>query len=79
MDFYPDFQKDCPDLHITCILRAKISHIIELIAVQKLKRSGKEEVRIMGHPIEDLMKTAMESIKEMIDVNTIVGDASANH
>lgn len=27
------------------------------------------------HPIEDLMKTAMESIKEMVDVNTIVGDA----
>lgn len=26
------------------------------------------------HPIENLMKTAMESIKEMIDVNTIVGD-----
>jgi len=27
------------------------------------------------HPIEELMKTAMESIKEMVDVNTIVGDA----
>jgi sporulation protein YtfJ len=27
------------------------------------------------HPIEELMKTVMESIKEMIDVNTIVGDA----
>lgn len=27
------------------------------------------------HPIEGLMTTAMESIKEMIDVNTIVGDA----
>lgn len=27
------------------------------------------------HPIEGLMKTAMESIKEMVDVNTIVGDA----
>ena len=27
-----------------------------------------------GHPIESLMKTAMESIKEMIEVNTIVGD-----
>lgn len=27
------------------------------------------------HPIEGLMKTAMESIREMIDVNTIVGDA----
>jgi sporulation protein YtfJ len=25
------------------------------------------------HPIEGLMKTAMESIKEMIDVNTVVG------
>ncbi|HOA54979.1 MAG: GerW family sporulation protein [Acetivibrionales bacterium] len=27
------------------------------------------------HPIEALMKTAMESIREMVDVNTIVGDA----
>ncbi|WP_418789976.1 GerW family sporulation protein [Phosphitispora sp. TUW77] len=26
------------------------------------------------HPIEGLMKTAMESIKEMVDVNTIVGN-----
>lgn len=28
-----------------------------------------------GHPIENLMKTAMESIKGMIDVNTVVGTA----
>lgn len=28
-----------------------------------------------GHPIEGLMTTAMQSIKEMVDVNTIVGDA----
>jgi len=27
-----------------------------------------------NHPIENLMRTTMESIKEMIDVNTIVGD-----
>ncbi len=27
-----------------------------------------------NHPIEALMKTTMESLKEMIDVNTIVGD-----
>lgn len=27
------------------------------------------------HPIKGLMTTAMESIKEMVDVNTIVGDA----
>lgn len=26
------------------------------------------------HPIEGLMKTAMESIKEMVDVNTVIGD-----
>jgi sporulation protein YtfJ len=29
---------------------------------------------LANHPIETLMKTAMESIKEMVDVNTIVGD-----
>ena len=28
-----------------------------------------------NRPIEGLMKTAMESIKEMVDVNTVVGDA----
>ena len=27
-----------------------------------------------GHPIEGLMFTAMNSIKDMIDVNTIIGD-----
>lgn len=27
------------------------------------------------HPIQHLMKTAMESIKEMVDVTTVVGDA----
>lgn len=26
------------------------------------------------HPIQGLMKTAMESLKEMVEVNTIVGD-----
>ena len=28
----------------------------------------------MDHPIESLMQTAMENIKEMVDVNTIVGE-----
>lgn len=28
-----------------------------------------------SRPIEGLMKTAMQSIKEMVDVNTVVGDA----
>lgn len=27
------------------------------------------------HPIENLMKSTMENIKQMIDVNTIIGDA----
>ncbi len=28
---------------------------------------------MMEHPIENLMKTAMTNLKEMVDVNTIVG------
>ncbi len=33
------------------------------------------ELVVDEHPIQGLMKTAMESIKDMVDVNTIVGDA----
>lgn len=29
----------------------------------------------MEHPIHDLLKISLENIKEMIDVNTVVGDA----
>lgn len=29
---------------------------------------------MMNHPIEGLMKTAMENLKEMIDVNTIISN-----
>lgn len=28
-----------------------------------------------SHPIENLMKSTMENLKDMIDVNTIIGDA----
>jgi len=31
--------------------------------------------KVEQHPINNIMKTTMENIKEMIDVNTIVGDA----
>ncbi|HHX75292.1 MAG TPA: sporulation protein YtfJ, partial [Firmicutes bacterium] len=31
------------------------------------------------HPIQGLMKTAMENIKEMVDVNTIIGDPVETH
>jgi sporulation protein YtfJ len=34
----------------------------------------KEEAYMADHPIQGLMKTAMENLKEMIDVNTIIGD-----
>ena len=34
----------------------------------------KEEIAMSDHPIQGLMTTAMESLKEMIDVNTIIGD-----
>lgn len=29
---------------------------------------------MMGHPIESLMKTTMESLKSMVDVSTVVGE-----
>ena len=31
----------------------------------------------MDHPIGDLMQTTLENIKDMVDVNTVVGDAIA--
>lgn len=32
-------------------------------------------MQLSEHPIEALMRTTMDSIKQMVDVNTIVGDA----
>lgn len=37
------------------------------------RREGGDTVA--EHPIQGLMQTAMESIKQMVDVNTVVGDA----
>jgi hypothetical protein len=37
LDFYPDFNKETPDFHISCILRVRIIHIIVLIAEFKRK------------------------------------------
>lgn len=31
-------------------------------------------IKLSEHPIEGLMKTTMNSLKEMVDVNTIIGD-----
>jgi sporulation protein YtfJ len=36
------------------------------------------EEKMQPHPIETIMKTTMEELKEMVDVNTIVGDAVAS-
>ena len=30
------------------------------------------------HPIENLMTTTMDSIRDMVDVNTVVGEAIGN-
>ena len=30
------------------------------------------------HPIQGLMTAAMENLKEMVDVNTIIGDPDGN-
>lgn len=34
----------------------------------------KEGYQLSEHPIQGLMRTAMENLKQMVDVNTIVGD-----
>ncbi len=45
LDFYPDFQKDTPDFHVSCILRVRIIHIIVLIVnnfKEKLRKGRRE-------------------------------------
>lgn len=42
-DFYPDFQKENPDLKITCILRLRIIHIIGLMVNNKLNNNGRKK------------------------------------
>lgn len=37
-------------------------------------KKQQEECILPEHPIEGLMKTTLESIRQMIDVNTILGD-----
>ena len=36
---------------------------------------GGKEKNMSDHPIEGLMMTAMNSIKDMVDVDTIIGEA----
>lgn len=42
LDFYPDFNKEVPDFHISCILRVRITHIIVLIVEHKHKNIKKD-------------------------------------
>lgn len=44
---------------------------MEVFIVLKLKKVVNN---LPEHPIEGLMKTTMSSLKEMVDVNTIIGD-----
>lgn len=37
--------------------------------------SGKELIRMEKHPIQGLMETSMQSMRDMVDVNTVLGDA----
>lgn len=42
LDFYPDFNKETPDFHVSCILRVRIIHIIVLIIENKRKNIRKD-------------------------------------
>src|SRR5579875_3424288 len=39
------------------------------------RRHGKGRHGVSEHPIQGLMQTAMEAIKGMVDVGTVIGDA----
>ena len=45
LDFYPDFQNEIPDFHVSCILRVRIIHIIVLIVnhFRKKNRKGRSD------------------------------------
>jgi len=43
-----------------------------MITMTSLHKGGRKAMS--EHPIQGLMKTAMENLQEMIDVNTIIGD-----
>ena len=42
LDFYPDFHKEIPDFHVSCILRMRIIHIIVLVIEQKRKEKKRK-------------------------------------
>ncbi|NLU51852.1 MAG: DUF2953 domain-containing protein [Clostridiaceae bacterium] len=48
LDFYPDFQKDTPDFHVTCILRVRISHIIVLMTDYFREKLRKGRIKSYG-------------------------------
>ena len=66
-------------LSVHCIFRFRLGQIIR-DAIRSLASSVLCECRLRGksmegsHPIQGLMQTAMESMKMMVDVNTILGD-----
>ena len=78
----PNFQYyEIQRVNLGYILRIESLHIIR-ISIERwllkfrgiIMESDRQEKKT-GHPIEGLMKTAMVSIKEMVDVNTVVGEA----
>lgn len=48
--------------------------MIHIINTNMYKIKERELVKMSEHPIEGLMTTAMNSIQDMIDVNTIIGE-----
>ena len=46
-----------------------------MVRILRPDGQGGRAMTMGEHPIQGLMHTAMESIKQMVDVNTVVGDA----
>ncbi len=56
------------EIYLNSIINIKVIHIISVMC-ESLKRKRE----LIENPIEGLMNTTMNSIKDMVDVNTIIG------
>ena len=76
----PNYVTRCFEFEVGSIIKTRAAHIINaavIALVSYLIKREKEVLRMSElsdkHPIEGLMSSAMQGLKEMIDVNTIVG------
>ena len=79
---------ECSDIRVTadfaargvwaaarCIVSMRVGDIMLAAAKAAGRKEAKRGAAMEKHPIESLMGVSMEQIKDMVDVNTVIGDA----